>query len=274
MGSLPLTHHLGHRQQNVTPQEYKHWLFQGTWCLSPYCCHFNECQLVFAKMLLPLEQKQTARQMFLMRKTLAREAGMIQLVLGKINVLYAYIIQGVCVCVCVNWLHALAATGWLFCHGHHVSVTLSKKNKKFCIIRCSERQVRSSSLGCCSPAGSPLCCAALILRGSFQCMEPDGEQRTQQGLGTAMYCSARCSAMHTHSAPFLLCLRQSLNLLLYLAASLAHTCVIYLRPSSLHRLLSAFVIVPIFLLTQKADCNSVSYVLYLHYSALYHTKKH
>lgn len=44
--------------------------------------------------MLPLEQKQTARQMFLMRENMAREAGMIQLLSRKVNVLYAYIIQG------------------------------------------------------------------------------------------------------------------------------------------------------------------------------------
>lgn len=52
-----------------------------------------KCLSMFAKMLL-LEQKQTVRQMFLMRKTWPREGGIIQLVLGK--VLYAYIIQGEC----------------------------------------------------------------------------------------------------------------------------------------------------------------------------------
>lgn len=46
--------------------------------------------------MLPLEQKQTAGQMFLMRENMAREAGVIQLLSRKVNVLYAYIIQGEC----------------------------------------------------------------------------------------------------------------------------------------------------------------------------------
>lgn len=61
-----------------------------------------KCLSVFAKML-PLQQKPTVRQMFLMRKNVAREAGRIQLVPRKVNALHAYIIQGGVWADCTRW---------------------------------------------------------------------------------------------------------------------------------------------------------------------------
>lgn len=61
-----------------------------------------KCRSVFAKML-PLQQKPTVRQMFLMRKNVAREAGRIQLVSCKVNALHAYIIQGGVRTDCTRW---------------------------------------------------------------------------------------------------------------------------------------------------------------------------
>lgn len=177
---------------------------KGTCRLSPYCCHFNKFNgaTVFAKML-PLEQKQTVRQMSLMRKTWP----------GKPALFSWYQENSVCYTLTpsrrsVNWLRALAGTG---CSA--VDTVFPLPLKSLCIIRRPQ----------CSSAGSP---SVQLLQGSFGCMKPDSEQRTQQGLGTAMYCSARCSAMHTHSLPFMLCFWQSLNLLLSLSASLTHACII------------------------------------------------
>lgn len=122
-------------------------------------------------------------------------------------------------------------------------------------VKNEHRRVNSIFSGCRSPAGSPLCCAALLLlQGSFQCMEPDGEQRTQRGLGTAMYCSARSSAMHTHSLPFLLCLWQSLNLLLYLSTLSGQW--LYHLSSLISSLQIRYVLfLPASLNTLKVDCN-------------------
>lgn len=148
--------------------------------------------------------------------------------------LYAYIIQG----LTVNWLLPLSTRQ---CASRSRLAVLSRspcfhrslKIRASPDVKNEHRRVNSIFLGwgCRSPAGSPLCCAALLLlQGSFQCMEPDGEQRTQRGLGTAMYCSARSSAMHTHSLPFLLCLWQSLNLLLYLSTLLWPMVVSFVFP--------------------------------------------
>lgn len=83
-----------------------------------------KCLSLFAKML-PLKQKQTARQMFLMRKTWPGKVGSFKLVSGKVNVLYAYIIQGErdlttpSLYMTMRWQAQVA----LFCHEHCVSIS-------------------------------------------------------------------------------------------------------------------------------------------------------
>ena len=158
---------------------------------------------------------------------------MIQLVSGEVNVLHAYIIQGERELTIPSPLHdnALAGAGRLFCR---VSL-LEKKKKKESVHYQQSRKHNSGSKaslwGCCSSAGSPLCCVALLLQGSFQCLEPDGEQRTQRGLGTAMYCSARSSAMHTHSLPVLLCLSDNLSFTRSISRPLLPVLVSFALPS-------------------------------------------
>lgn len=153
-----------------------------------------EC--LFAKML-PLEQKQTERQMSLMRTTWP----------GK-QVWFSWYQGNSCV-VCLH----NPGEGGADCRHWQARGGLLRTPCFLCSLKvCASSDVhntrsKSSLWGCCSSAGSP----AVLLQGSFQCMEPDGERRTQQGLGTAMYCSAHRSATHTHSLPYSLCLWQSLN---------------------------------------------------------------
>lgn len=42
MGSLLISHHPGHHQQNVKPQAYKQKLFLGSRCLPSFCYHFSK----------------------------------------------------------------------------------------------------------------------------------------------------------------------------------------------------------------------------------------
>lgn len=178
-------------------------------------------------------------------ENMAGVGAIIQLVLGEMSVLYAYIIQGERELATPPFsLHdnALAGTGRLpFCYDHRVFHHTFKNLCSNKSAGCTSGQ-KSSLWGCCLSAGSPLHSAARLLQGSFQCMEPDGEQRTQRGLGTAMYCSARSSAMHTHSLPFLLCLWQSLNLSRAFSRPLSPILISFVMPFSPHFLLIAFVL--------------------------------
>lgn len=149
--------------------------------------------------------------------------------------------------------------GRLVCHKHRVSVKIGASS-----------DVRN----CCSISRQPSAVvAALLLQGSFQCMEPDGEQRTQRGLGTAMYCSARSSAMHTHSPPVLLCLWQSPAP--SLALSLAHTCIVCFPFSSSlsSRCFLSFSRKHFLLHTLKAPCVQHR-LLHLNYPAFSHSHAH
>lgn len=147
----------------------------------------------------------------------AREGGIVQPVPSKVNVLHAYIIQGDRELTTPSLYVTMCWQEEVGCFVMFTVFPLLFKNP--CITRCQEWTTTGEAA--VLQQAAPLCCAALLLlQGSFRCMEPDGEQRTQRGLGTAMYCSARSCAMHTHSLPFLRYLWQSLNLLLYLSTPL------------------------------------------------------
>lgn len=138
------------------------------------------------------------------------------------------------------WIDYSLPSSWQ-CAGRRRSPVLScfapwkeKKKKESVHYQLSRKHnsgSKASLWGCCSSAGSPLCCVALLLQGSFQCLEPDGEQRTQRGLGTAMYCSARSSAMHTHSLPVLLCLSDNLSFTRSISRPLLPVLVSFALPS-------------------------------------------
>lgn len=111
--------------------------------------------------------------------------------------LYAYIIQG------GRW-ELTAGTGR---HGGFAADTVFPLLlKSLAMIRCPRNQVKKAHCGAAVHREAAPPRSVALLQGSFQRMEPDGEQRTQQGLGTAMYCSAHRSATHTHSFPYSLCL--------------------------------------------------------------------
>lgn len=208
MGSVFLVHHIAHHQQNVKPHAYKHQLFKGTCCLSLYCCHFNKFnkESVCVCKDAASGTKANSEADVPNEENMAREGGIIQLVWGEVNVLYAYIIRGERELTTPSLYMTMRWQAQVGCSV--MNAVLPSLLKDLCIIRSPECTTAGQKLfvRLLFIAGSPLRCAALLLQGSFQCMEPDGEQRTQRGLGTAMYCSARSSAMHTHSLPFLLCL--------------------------------------------------------------------
>lgn len=71
-------------------------LFKVSCCLRPYCCHFNKFNKVSVYVCKDAtsETKANSKADVPNEENMAWEGGIIQLVLGKVNVLYAYIIQG------------------------------------------------------------------------------------------------------------------------------------------------------------------------------------
>ena len=118
--------HLPHRESSRKCQTtgiQTHHLFMVSCCLLPYCCHFNKFNKVSVYVCKDAtsETKANSKADVPNEENMAREGGIIQLVSGKVNVLYAYIIQGECELTTPSLsLHdnTLAGAGRLFCHKH------------------------------------------------------------------------------------------------------------------------------------------------------------
>lgn len=217
-----------------------------------------KCLSVFAK-TLPLEQKQTAGQMFLMRENMAREAGVIQLLSRKVNVLYAYIIQGECELTTSAGRRRLAVLSRTPCFHYSFKIPASShvQNARFARLLFSSRQPPVL----CSPAAA----------GVFSVHGAGWWAENTAGAGhcNVLQCSLLCYA-HPLSSILALPLTISHSLSPYLSPSLVHTriiCLAFLSPLSSH----CFCHLVHFLHTLKADRNPVSYIRYLNYSALYHS---
>lgn len=90
---------LPHREPSTKCQTagiQTHHLFKVSCCLLPYCCHFNKFNKVPVYICKDAtsETKANSKADVPNEENMAGKGGIIQLVLGNVNVLYAYIIQG------------------------------------------------------------------------------------------------------------------------------------------------------------------------------------
>ncbi len=146
MGSLIVVRHAGHRQLNVKAQAYKRRLFKGTRCLSLYCCHFNKFNKVSGYVCKDAisETKANREADVSNEENMAREGGILQLVSGKVNVLYAYIIQGECELTTPSLYMSTGCQAQVGCFAMNTvfASLLEKKNQKS-HIQNAHRQVKS-----------------------------------------------------------------------------------------------------------------------------------